>query len=130
MKVSTSILLSVALIAFAVVLGCSTSSSSAKIDRPNEMLPQELMYTTVGVDQLLPVYAKFTGAQLDVSDDVRAFQGIIVFKDSYPPMTRAEALDVLDTALLKAGVVVTHRGPKLAIFRLKQDQNGKTNEAR
>ena len=104
--------------AFLFMLGCSTASPSAKLDRPDEMIPSQLM-EPVDIGQLLVIYAKFTGAQLDISQDVRQLPAMIYFDGSCPAMTRAQAVDMLDAALLKAGVVVTHHGPKHAVFRLE-----------
>src|ERR1019366_982364 len=78
--------------AFLFMLGCSTASPSAKLDRPDEMIPSQLM-EPVDIGQLLVIYAKFTGAQLDISQDVRRFPAIIFFDGSCPAMTRAQAAD-------------------------------------
>ena len=93
-------------------------ASSAIIERPDEMLPATEM-PSADIGDVLTLYAELTGANLDVEDGVRHLPVRVPFKRSYPAMTRAQAIDMIDTALLQAGVVVTHPNTKHVIFRLK-----------
>jgi hypothetical protein len=74
--------------------------------------------------QALAIYAEFTGAQLDAGEGVRQLPGLVRLPRSYPAMTRAQAMELLDSAMLRAGVVVTHPDPKHVVFRSKQKARG------
>jgi hypothetical protein len=107
--------------------GCSGSArvanpgvpASAIIERPDEMLPGTEM-GSADIRDVLSLYSELTGANLDVEDGVRHLHARVSFKRTYPAMTRAQAIEMIDTALLQAGVVVTHPDIKHVIFRLKR----------
>jgi hypothetical protein len=95
-------------------------AESAKVERADEMAPASFNdVEALDVSQILDVYAKFTGAELDIGAGVREVAAPIQLKFT-PAMTRGQVVDMLDDHLLKVGVVVTHPDAKHAVFRLKQ----------
>jgi hypothetical protein len=93
--------------------------NASKVDRPDETVPPSINDCSLDISQMLAIYAKFTGAELDIGEGVRQVADPIYLK-STPAMTRAQVVDLVDDLLLKAGVVVTHPDSKHAVFRLKQ----------
>ena len=95
------------------------SPDASKVDRPDATVPPSFDDYPLDISQVLEIYAKFTGAELDIGEGVCRVSEPIYMK-STPAMTRAQAVDLVDDLLLKAGVVVTHPDSKHAVFRLKQ----------
>ncbi len=85
-----------------------------------EMLPAGVMESPAGVNDVLAVYAKLTGATLEVEESVHQIQGAIPFPPSYPAMTKAQACDFLEVGLRKAGVAITHPDANHVIFKLQR----------
>ncbi len=100
--------------------GCANRVHSERIERPDEMQPPGMDNHPAEIGQALEIYALFTGAELDVGEGVRQLPGYIRLPSSYPAMTRAQAMAMLDSAMLKAGVVVTHPDTRHVVFRLKR----------
>ncbi len=76
-----------------------------------EMIPAaSIQFINTQLAQVLAIYADLAQAQLDIDDAVKQLPVLIHFTNS-DPVTRAQAIVLLDNALLEqADIVVTHPG--------------------
>jgi hypothetical protein len=83
------------------------------------MIPAaSIRFINTDLAQVLAIYAEMAQAQLDIEDEVRRLPALIRFTNT-EPVTRAQAIVLLDNALLEqAGILVTHPESNRVVFRL------------
>ncbi|HTL59111.1 MAG TPA: sigma-70 family RNA polymerase sigma factor [Candidatus Limnocylindrales bacterium] len=83
-----------------------------------EMIPAASIQFNTQLAQVLAIYAELAQAQLDIDDAVKP--ALIRFTNR-EPVTRAQAIALLDNALLEqAGIVVTHPESNRVIMSLRR----------
>jgi hypothetical protein len=114
-----------------IVAGCANSShqvvtivrpsksESSVTTKPQEDVPAGIIESPIDISQTLDIYAKLTGASMDVEESVRETQRIVFGNQTYPAMTKAQARDFLEKGLRAAGVVVIHQRTNHVVFRLQ-----------
>lgn len=98
----------------------------------DEVIPAGTNPMPLDMREALLIYSKLTGAELQVENDVRQFQGFIQLPASYPPTTRAQAAELVETALRdQAGVEVIRSDNTHAVLRFQiGPANGATQAPR
>jgi RNA polymerase sigma factor (sigma-70 family) len=76
---------------------------------PEQIIPAaSIQFINTDLAQVLGIYSELAQAQLDLEDKIKSLPALIRFTNT-EPVTRAEAIALLDKVLLEqAGVVVTH----------------------
>jgi len=85
------------------------------------LIPAEaIKFTNTELRQVLAIYGEMAGAQLDIEETLRSLPVLIHFTNT-GAVTRAEAIRLLDAALLEqAGIVVTHPETNRVMMRLRR----------
>lgn len=88
---------------------------------PEEILPAGSIHIiNADLNQVLLIYAEMAQAQLDIDDQVARLPASIRFTNT-EPLTRAQAILLLDNALLEqAGIEVTHPDSNRVVMRLRR----------
>jgi RNA polymerase sigma factor (sigma-70 family) len=94
-------------------------STSTPVDQADVIPAESIQFINTQLTQVLAIYADLSQSKLDIDDRVRQLPFLIHFTNS-EPVTRAQAIDLLDSALIEqAGIVVTHPEPNRAKMELR-----------
>jgi hypothetical protein len=88
---------------------------------PEQIIPAaSIQFINTDLAQVLGIYSELAHVQLDLEDKIKSLPALIRFTNT-EPVTRAEAIALLDNVLLEqAGVVVSHPESNLVTMRLRR----------
>jgi RNA polymerase sigma factor (sigma-70 family) len=96
------------------------SSTSTAVDQADVIPAGAIQFINTQLVQVLAVYADLSQAQLDVDDRLSHLPSILIRFTNSEPVTRGQAIALLDDALLEqAGIVVTHPEPNRVKLELR-----------